>query len=409
MIFNRPAADPELSRQMARILNIINQPDAAVTMRNELELLKPGIAYFEFVAQNSDRPARVYVAWVDLTLVLYGGVNALQHATRYTDALNVNMDFSDLGGVNPWLNVTAYDDFLHIKNTRPLNNARVVIAGHSIGGATGIVLAAHLHVDTSLRSVSVITFGSPRPGPDFFTRGLATIDLARWMTTHDPVPQVPPRQNQAPLWFALLNNRERLNANRYVQPHGGLVIDSDGSVQDLDVPPVAEFATLQGNLGAWILLSWGGEETVHGLPTYQRRLFLRSQEPVPPVFQGGTTHSGLPNVLEPIQMRRDARIVIGQIREASGSGTSGQVVIPELEPYTAGKLGGLWCLFLRGQLIGVAPTRKRARHIASLGNQFLRILQVFGRVDADAYVAAYQLYLSDASDPLGGFKPVMRT
>jgi hypothetical protein len=72
------------------------------------------------------------------------------------------------------------------------------------------------------------------------------------------------------------------------------------------------------------------------------------------------------------------------------------------------KVGTVWALVFGNQLVGIAPSRKRALRIASIGNTFLDKLQLFGLVDTTAFAATFAAYLQAASDPAMGFVPVMR-
>jgi len=86
-----------------------------------------------------------------------------------------------------------------------------------------------------------------------------------------------------------------------------------------------------------------------------------------------------------------------------------QVGIPEGQAFTARRNGASWAVYLRGEYFATGPTRRRARHLASVGNIFLRHLQPIGIVDTNALSSALDLYLADATDPTSAFKPTMRT
>ncbi|GJN85235.1 lipase [Purpureocillium lilacinum] len=83
--------------------------------------------------------------------------------------------------------------------TRGINAARsshrdykVVIAGHSLGGAVATLAGAYLRRQGI--AADVYTFGSPRVGNDHFANWMTSQPGGQWRVTHrdDPVPRLPP-------------------------------------------------------------------------------------------------------------------------------------------------------------------------------------------------------------------------
>lgn len=80
-----------------------------------------------------------------------------------------------------------------IKAARAKNpNYKLVITGHSLGGAVATIGAAYLRRDGL--AVDVYTFGSPRVGNDKFANWFSAQAGGQWRVTHenDPVPRLPP-------------------------------------------------------------------------------------------------------------------------------------------------------------------------------------------------------------------------
>ena len=66
----------------------------------------------------------------------------------------------------------------------------IVVAGHSLGGATATVLADLLLKSTS--ELHIVTIGSPRPGGRGLRKRLKDVDHLRFVHGSDIVPKSPP-------------------------------------------------------------------------------------------------------------------------------------------------------------------------------------------------------------------------
>lgn len=67
---------------------------------------------------------------------------------------------------------------------------RIVLCGHSLGGATATVMADLLLVAN--RDVSIVTLGSPRPGGRNLAKRLVAVKHYRYVHGDDVVPKSPP-------------------------------------------------------------------------------------------------------------------------------------------------------------------------------------------------------------------------
>lgn len=70
---------------------------------------------------------------------------------------------------------------------------KVVVTGHSLGGAVGTIAGAHLRRTLS-KSIDIYTYGSPRVGNSDFANYISTQSGSHYRITHgsDPVPRLPP-------------------------------------------------------------------------------------------------------------------------------------------------------------------------------------------------------------------------
>lgn len=75
--------------------------------------------------------------------------------------------------------------------THDLMGCKVVVTGHSKGGADGLVFAALARL-AGLDIEAVVTFGAPCAGFDQLRRHLADIPIRQYRNGHDPVPGLLP-------------------------------------------------------------------------------------------------------------------------------------------------------------------------------------------------------------------------
>jgi hypothetical protein len=68
---------------------------------------------------------------------------------------------------------------------------KVIVCGHSLGGAIATLLAEALRRDTKKYDVLLYTYGSPRAGDADFVKGAAELAHHRMVNNNDPIPSVP--------------------------------------------------------------------------------------------------------------------------------------------------------------------------------------------------------------------------
>jgi len=409
MNFRELSSNVELGFELIGWIALLRGPNPESNITRLAQIIKPGMLSSVYVPVTDLLPAHLVMVWQDVAVCLIDGVTRLSQATAYADALDVDVNASTLGGVNDYVHRQAIAVAQTMVSAGVLRTSGMYIAGHSMGGAIAECIWVLLQRSTGGFPASVVTFGSPRPGWAPFCRLLDGCDLTRWMNDDDPVPCVPPRQTQARLWFAVISNRQRLNANGYVHPRGGIILRADGTVTAGDVPPIPDTG-VQLSLAAWIDRSASNVETSHGAAAYYNRLFLRKQNvppQAPPV--GGSTHSGTPVQAPSNEMRRQADQTLRDVNAVARDGNATPVVIPPAQIFQAVSIHGEWCIEFGMVTFSVAGGRKRARAVAALGNRFLRRLQGLARVDIDALATQFIHYLLEASNPNSEFRPTMRT
>lgn len=85
----------------------------------------------------------------------------------------------------------AMSEFIQVYLRQFHTNQKVIICGHSLGGAIATLLAEALRRDTKGYDVLLYTYGSPRAGDADFVNGAADLAHHRMVNSNDPIPSVP--------------------------------------------------------------------------------------------------------------------------------------------------------------------------------------------------------------------------
>jgi len=85
------------------------------------------------------------------------------------------------------------------------------------------------------------------------------------------------------------------------------------------------------------------------------------------------------------------------------------VSIPTGQTFTAFRNEGIWMIAFGDSIVAIAPTKRRARALARLGNEFLRRLLVQAVVDPDVMETQLAAWLTSAQDPTSGIVPTLQT
>lgn len=85
----------------------------------------------------------------------------------------------------------AMSEFVQVYLQQFHTNQKIIICGHSLGGAIATLLAEALRRSTKKYDVLLYTYGSPRAGDADFVNGAAELAHHRMVNNNDPIPSVP--------------------------------------------------------------------------------------------------------------------------------------------------------------------------------------------------------------------------
>jgi len=154
--------------------------------------MPPGTVVSTFEQPDALIPAGV-IATISDTVVLW-----LNGTTNYQQLAGQGLYFG-LGPVDQGaysasvLDENAAMAILDILNARGLGGAeRIVLAGHSYGGAVCMVMAARMITANPNRNVEILTLGAPAPGDDRLQHLIELLAQRHYATERDPIPYLPP-------------------------------------------------------------------------------------------------------------------------------------------------------------------------------------------------------------------------
>lgn len=303
----------------------------------------------------------------------------------------------------------AADIFGAIRNGVGDFIGQIHCAGWSYGGAIASVLPIFARVGSYPDATwGVTTFGAPRVGGPQQCRDIrAACDMGRWMNDNDPIPLVPPRVADFPPILPLFGIRGCTRAENFLHPDGGVAIFSDGRVQSNNVPPAGVINFVAG-ITDWLLASDADPTSPHNIAQYRVRIQAALQrndgharEPAPAPER--------PQANARREISRRAAAVVHQVQELGQVQGDIPVVVPRDKRFVWYKLGGLFITAFGDLTVATSNTKKRARHLANAGNDFLERLQAQAVVDPGALLQQFTNYVELATDPASGFTPTMNT
>jgi hypothetical protein len=280
--------------------------------------------------------------------------------------------------------------------------------GYSWGGVVMQQLLALLAGAISPQTFSgLTTIGSPKPfvQPD---QGLQQwTSIYSWFNEDDAVPLIPPDITTLQRMLAGLSVGQGRRLASFQRWESGISITQTGLIIPSPTPtanPIPQ-ATQVGN---WLAQTEAGIQTPHSIPVYVARLTLAvANTPVPQAVinvpsQPGLSHSVTATAVARQQVGFQQTVFTDATRQ-----NSTPVVVPSSNVFFAARTGRIWYVYFGGVQIAMAPKKRRARALANLGNAWLRKLQNEAVVNAADLSSQFTSYLQAASDPLGGFEPVM--
>lgn len=311
--------------------------------------------------------------------------------------------------VNGFFTDQAIRIFGLMSSVRENTSEYLDFVGHSAGGATAQAMQEQLRQTPGYPKNKCVTFGSPRYAGTVSRDGSAHSNIVRWMTPGDPIPLVPPTLTDSPSLSTFLPVAVILAWDRYVHTHGGIQVSGDGTTKAVHLPEQAS-ADVVASIVNWLWARESDPLNQHALATYISYLSVAAgARPLPAQqdvgWAGGEDFDETPRR----EVQRERARIATAIQLLGHNQNASPQVVPEVDLFKPIRIGRIWYVMLGDSIVVTAPIEKRARHIARVGNDFLRSLPKQAVVDADSLASQIQTFLDFAQLPESGFVPQINT
>jgi len=282
------------------------------------------------------------------------------------------------------------------------------VTGYSAGGPVGVrTLTRWLRPFPSNLVAWITAIGCPKS--EYSGQPIIGVfnDFAHWQNTDDPVPLIPPSLPNLDRFFMGISiGQGRRLASFDPWPRGiGITLTSNlvpSQTPNVSVQPPGT------QIGVWLQEQTAGIENAHSISVYRSRLELAvsrlpaSQTNIPGdggIGGGGTIDMG--------EVRRSHSEFTQTIFNDATRQNAQPVNIPNAYIFTTTRIGKIYYVLFNGKIVAIAPYKRRARGMARIGNDLLRRLQNEAVVNPDEMINQLRVFMNAASDPAGGFTPIM--
>jgi pimeloyl-ACP methyl ester carboxylesterase len=313
-------------------------------------------------------------------------------------------------GINSYTWQSATKIFAAVSPYRFVNAPRVVIIGHSWGGANAQTLSLMLNAAWPQAIIQVTTFGQPKGAWGLVNHKWDFVDYARWVVGTDPVCFMPPSVSQQRLMYLAFDGSERVRLNSYQQVRQGYCLVGNGQVALLDNPPLPG-AIADLSLAGWAT-GWDGVlSESHGIPAYMRMLgeIPGIFSPSPPPSEQAAIPLRVRRSETPAEIQQYCDEQLSEVSRAADQNPVSSVKIPDQFTWKAVRVSATkWGCEWQGQVVVIAPGRSRAKRMARHATSLLRGMQQAGMVDSSAVANAMIAYFNSGGTPGQGFSPVAK-
>lgn len=409
MLSNTVFSSPGKAIWLAEFLSQLQLPAPEFPMVTKLTADLGALTAWRFVRRASGNLGYFWGGSPDVSVIAIEGCYSFSEAKGLWDGYIGTWRGLRPDPENAWINEQADRILAAYLLIMPHLSAKVIITGHSAGGAVAQVILNKLKTRVGGPQFECVSFGAPRPGNFALTDSLRGQRNIRWMNDNDWIPLLPPRINiwgTAGFYYGPGNI---IALQNFSQPSGGVQLTFNGTMSEPMLPTAASVPSSM-DLIVQILNLSNRNFTGHSLQEYQERLHrytILHPSSLPDFVGGGDGEPTDPiPIREAERMVRDAQPVVFAVGEAQNARP---VVIPRPALFRAARVGRVWWVYFGEQRIAAAPVRRRAQGMAMAGNNFIRRLQRQAVVDPDALAHQFIEYLQLAADPTSGFVPTLNT
>lgn len=294
---------------------------------------------------------------------------------------------------------------------------RLVIAGHSFGGGVAMVVAALQKEFSDWSSIYVASYGAPILGDKVLCDRVLQCTLTRYCNKDDPItalPNLPARAALGGTFLFLLGEAIFVWEN----PRGGITMTDNGWLPNQFNGYGQKNGDGDAQSAIDVLPTSNQLARAHAINAYKSRINALSPPglahkdpdvgaPVEPDADPGEQRFIVP--LSPERRLRPNPIaaMAMALEVLHMADAVGVIVIPKIHKWYASFDGLHWWASWEGQQLVLCPTRSHARTLSSKFNKALRYMQRLDGLAVVEFNGSAADYATAATDPAGGFKPVL--
>lgn len=255
------------------------------------------------------------------------------------------------------------------------------IFGHSFGGAVGELVADQLQRGGVTNSVRLYTYGAPRPGGVVARKAIERFQPYRYFFANDLVVRNPPHSEEYPILSYFLPTQALINIDSQVQPERGYVLMPSGPMVRQELcdngpwPYLTSFEPLLNNL-------FSSGNPLHFLPRYLDYwdAGVRQSVVMPPSDASVVTDEPIVMTLRDRgrQHEQFADIVIADLPNYRPTATPiepGSATPSTTAIFRRRKVGKIWVVLLRDDVVDIGPSKRQARMKAHRWNKAIPVEQ----------------------------------
>lgn len=161
--------------------------------------------------------------------VIEGTTNALQAVNYSLTTFTGQVSYAGFGTNRTWLTAANIISD-RIEAALPNPDGRILLVGHSYGGALAALLAGRMRYYNPARQIDCLTIGSAIPGNRDLANLIDDCNNVRLSCDGDPVPSLPPDPARFPVLYGLVGAAVLAGWGFYDQPHGQRRLGVNGEV-----------------------------------------------------------------------------------------------------------------------------------------------------------------------------------
>lgn len=330
--------------------------------------------------ENENQPNYMVVSSSWGIAVFLSGTNGPLHLDHLVGGWLGSYDYPNLEGCSPGIAAGVDPIYQAVLSVGLPPGRKVIVCGHSFGGAVGMGVAAAVANNNNTGGVSCVSYGAPRPGNAKLSTLLRQVQNVRYYFADDPVRWIPPRCTESPVIHLPLSASQSNRIQTQQQPITGCQVALDGS------QVWSEGGVIQSSAVEWSLFSWcagvnGFRSLNHSITRYKAA--FAAAMPLPPLPSPPVENPQI-NAGERVTLRSRAGfdlVAENYIMQAITAGTVPPVDVPvssagdpPLQRYRRKKIGKVWFVRWEDEIVATGPGKRKATKIARGLNKQLRAM-----------------------------------